>query len=71
MVVQLLKEVAVEQQRAVNIVTHDSRVAPFADEVLYLEDGVIVSKRDISAARDGRLRMPEQATRWTTAVVEH
>jgi putative ABC transport system ATP-binding protein len=71
-VVQLLKQVAVEQQRAVIVVTHDPRVVPFADEVLYLEDGVVVADRDLSASRDGRFRMTEQTDATNDALfVKH
>jgi putative ABC transport system ATP-binding protein len=38
-VLQLLREVAVQPSRAVIVVTHDSRVFPFGDRIIYLGDG--------------------------------
>jgi len=44
-VMELLKQLAVEPSRAVLAVTHDPRTVPFADRVLHIEDGLIVSER--------------------------
>lgn len=41
-VVELLRRIAVEQNRTVVIVTHDSRIIPYADEVVTLDDGAVV-----------------------------
>jgi putative ABC transport system ATP-binding protein len=38
-VMQILGRLAHEQNRAVIIVTHDARLQPFADRVLFMEDG--------------------------------
>jgi putative ABC transport system ATP-binding protein len=41
-VMELLREVAVREDRAVIVVTHDSRVFDFADRIAYMDDGRIV-----------------------------
>jgi putative ABC transport system ATP-binding protein len=43
-VMQLLAEIAREQAHAVLIVTHDPRLLPFADRVVHIEDGRIISE---------------------------
>jgi len=40
-VMELLKRVAVRRDRAVIVVTHDSRVFEFADRIAYMDDGYI------------------------------
>ena len=42
-VLDILKRIAVEDKKAVIVVSHDSRVFPFADRLIKLEDGTIVS----------------------------
>ena len=42
-VMGLLRELAIENGRAVVIVTHDERATPFADRVVTMRDGVIAS----------------------------
>jgi putative ABC transport system ATP-binding protein len=42
-VARLLARIAHEQERAVVIVTHDSRISGIADRIVYLEDGAIRS----------------------------
>jgi putative ABC transport system ATP-binding protein len=41
-VMELLRDVAVREDRAVIVVTHDSRVFDFADRIAYMNDGQIV-----------------------------
>ena len=41
-VVELIKEVAVSENKAVIIVTHDARIFDFADRILQMEDGRII-----------------------------
>jgi putative ABC transport system ATP-binding protein len=41
-VMELLRNVAVREDRAVVVVTHDSRVFTFADRIAYMDDGRIV-----------------------------
>ena len=42
-VMEMMSELAHQRGRAVVIVTHDSRVRPFADRVVKIEDGAIVA----------------------------
>jgi putative ABC transport system ATP-binding protein len=44
-VIELLRDIAVQPDRAVLIVTHDARTYRFADRVIQLEDGRITSDR--------------------------
>jgi putative ABC transport system ATP-binding protein len=48
----LLKQVAKEWGRAVLMVTHDPRIAAYADRVVFLKDGKIVSETQL-ASKDG------------------
>jgi putative ABC transport system ATP-binding protein len=41
-IMELLRRVAVHRERAVVVVTHDSRVFEFADRIAYMDDGQIV-----------------------------
>ncbi len=43
-IMKILAEIAKEQGHAVLIVTHDPRLLPFADRVVHIEDGRIVSE---------------------------
>lgn len=45
MVMELFREVASQDGRTLIIVTHDSRIVEFADEIAEMDDGVIVSVR--------------------------
>ena len=40
---QLLRAMAVQPNRAVIVVTHDSRIYEFADRIINMEDGRLVS----------------------------
>jgi putative ABC transport system ATP-binding protein len=51
----LLREVALDQDRAVIIVTHDNRVFDLADRILDMEDGRIVKDE-----RPARTPQPQQ-----------
>jgi putative ABC transport system ATP-binding protein len=42
-ILELLRQIAVEGDRAVIIVTHDSRIFEFADTLARMDDGRIVS----------------------------
>ncbi len=42
-VMSLLKEVALHERRALVVVTHDSRIFSFADRIVHMDDGLIVS----------------------------
>jgi putative ABC transport system ATP-binding protein len=56
-VMELLRNVAVREDRAVIVVTHDNRVFDFADRIAYMNDGQIVkteSQRPVSAGSNRR-----------------
>jgi len=44
-VMEMMARLAHERDRAVVIVTHDSRVLSFADRIVRIEDGLIAKKR--------------------------
>jgi len=48
----LLRKVADEWGRAVVMVTHDPRIAAYADRIVFLKDGTIVDETRLSGARD-------------------
>jgi putative ABC transport system ATP-binding protein len=47
-VMELLRRVAVQPDRAVIIVTHDSRVFDFGDRIVHMTDGLIEEIRDVA-----------------------
>lgn len=47
----LLKQVAKEWGRAVLMVTHDPRIAAYADRIVFLKDGKIVNEAQLEAKR--------------------
>ena len=44
-VIELLREVALNPRRAVIVVTHDSRIFPYADRICHIDDGRLVADR--------------------------
>ena len=50
-ILELLKELQTEHGQTIVIVTHDPRAAAYGDEVIYLEDGRIRSRIDLSKKR--------------------
>ena len=50
-IMTILAGIAKEQGRGVLIVTHDPRLLPFADRVVHIEDGLIVSEKRGGARR--------------------
>ncbi len=52
-IVALLHQVAKEWGRAVLVVTHDPRVAAYADRILFLKDGKIANETRLEARDDG------------------
>jgi putative ABC transport system ATP-binding protein len=54
-VMGILKRIALEQGRVVVVVSHDARVFPFADRLLKIENGVVVSdtRESYSDGREG------------------
>jgi putative ABC transport system ATP-binding protein len=51
LVIELLRELAHEKNRAVVVVTHDNRVLSYADRIVHIEDGRIAND-DIAALRN-------------------
>lgn len=45
LIVQILRDLAHEQNRGVVIVTHDPRILSFADRVLFVQDGEVFDKK--------------------------
>ena len=52
-VMELLSSIAQDKSRAVFVVTHDSRILPFADRIVRIEDGNIVSDERPKRAKAG------------------
>jgi putative ABC transport system ATP-binding protein len=48
----LLRKVADEWGRAVVIVTHDPRIAAYADRIVFLKDGTVVDETKLNGTRD-------------------
>jgi putative ABC transport system ATP-binding protein len=44
-VIEMLREVALDPRRAVIVVTHDSRIFPYADRICHIDDGRLVADR--------------------------
>jgi putative ABC transport system ATP-binding protein len=54
-VMSILSELAKEHASAVLVVTHDSRAVPFADRIIYIEDGALADEDPAAAhTRPGR-----------------
>ena len=49
-IMTILSSIAKERSRGVLVVTHDARLMPFADRVIYLEDGRIIRKEKKNAS---------------------
>jgi putative ABC transport system ATP-binding protein len=49
----LLRQVAKEWGRAVLMVTHDPRIAAYADRIVFLKDGKVVNETHLEAKNDG------------------
>jgi ABC transporter/FtsX-like permease family len=56
-VMELLRNVAVRKDRALIVVTHDSRTFDFADRIAYMNDGRIV-RTEVREEPAGRLQAP-------------
>jgi len=52
-IAELLRQVAKEWGRAVLMVTHDPRIAAYADRILFLKDGKIVHETHLETKKDG------------------
>ncbi|MGH2521191.1 MAG: ABC transporter ATP-binding protein [Anaerolineales bacterium] len=53
----LLRQVSDEWERAVVMVTHDPRIAAYADRILFLRDGTIVDETRLEAQQAGNFEM--------------
>jgi putative ABC transport system ATP-binding protein len=60
-VMELLSEVSVRPDRAVIVVTHDSRVFEFADTIAHMEDGRITQIEQSAGVRSASRHWPAQA----------
>ena len=49
-IMTILSSIAKDRSRGVLVVTHDARLMPFADRVIYLEDGRIIRKEKKNAS---------------------
>ena len=49
----LLRQAASEWNRAVIMVTHDPRIAAYADRIIFLKDGVVVDQTILDTTRSG------------------
>jgi len=59
----LLKQVTKEWGRAVLMVTHDPRIAAYADRIVFLKDGKIVNEAQLEAKRTDNADMVSQIMR--------
>jgi len=59
-VMQMMKDLAHKRDRAVVIVTHDSRVAEFADRTVRIEDGLVAKNSDVEVPAE--LLVPREAS---------
>ena len=57
-IMQILAAAAHQRDRAVLVVTHDPRIVPFADRIVRIEDGLLVSEK---ADEQQTLRLPKAA----------
>jgi putative ABC transport system ATP-binding protein len=57
-IMQILAAAAHQRDRAVLVVTHDPRIVPFADRIVRIEDGLLVSEK---ADEPQTLRLPKAA----------
>jgi putative ABC transport system ATP-binding protein len=64
----LLKQVAKTWGRAVLMVTHDPRIAAYADRIVFLKDGRIVNETHLANGGDGAMEPAGQETYQTLAV---
>ena len=59
----LLKQVAKAWGRAVLMVTHDPRIAAYADRIVFLKDGKVVNEAQLEAKRTDNAEMVSQIMR--------
>ncbi|MFI5176491.1 MAG: hypothetical protein ACHQKY_16650, partial [Terriglobia bacterium] len=49
-IVGLLKELSQKENRLVFMVSHDNRILDYADEILYMNDGMLLAREDEEAS---------------------
>ncbi len=59
-IVQLLRQVADSWGRSVLMVTHDPRIAAYADRIIFLKDGTIVEETRLAAPTTSTLAGPDK-----------
>lgn len=64
-ILRLLADAAHERGQAVLVVTHDPRIVPFADRIVYIEDGLIVDRPSGEAEP---MRLSKATPRALTAI---
>jgi putative ABC transport system ATP-binding protein len=62
----LLQQVGKEWGRAVLMVTHDPRIAAYADRIIFLKDGKVVSETRLDAKKEGNQEMVANELRVLT-----
>jgi putative ABC transport system ATP-binding protein len=55
-IMTLLAQIAKDQSRGVLVVTHDPRILPFADRIVHIEDGRIISEEPGERGKEQRVR---------------
>jgi len=65
-VMQMMKDLAHKRDRAVVIVTHDPRVAEFADRTVHIEDGLVANNSDVEVPAE--LLMPAAVSTALNAI---
>jgi putative ABC transport system ATP-binding protein len=61
-VMQMMKDLAHKRDRAVVIVTHDPRVAEFADRTIHIEDGLVATKSELEVPTELLTTKPQMTS---------
>jgi putative ABC transport system ATP-binding protein len=56
-IMTVLAQIAKDQSRGVLVVTHDPRILPFANRIVHIEDGRIVSEVSGERGKEQKVRM--------------
>lgn len=65
-VMQMMKDLAHKRDRAVVIVTHDPRVAEFADRTIHIEDGLVANRSGVEVPAE--LLLPNELNTTLNAI---
>ena len=60
---ELLRQASVEWKRTVIMVTHDPRIAAYADRIVFLKDGAIVDETRLADHETGAMERAEKRVR--------